>query len=510
MELTKPVSPVDARPPDPDPLRSAMPRGPWAWWGPLLVTLLAAIIRFKDLGRPHAVVFDETYYVKDSWSLLKSGYERAYVDGADDKLLAGDSNILNDSATFVVHPPIGKWIIAMGQAIGGLDPVGWRLSVAFVGTALVFLLCRVAMRLTGSILLGCIAGGFLALDGLAVVMSRTALLDGILAFFILAAFGCLLVDRDRFREALSTGRSYRFRYWRIGAGVCLGLALGTKWSALPFVAVFGILTALWDVGARRAAGQTSPRLEVIRRDLGAAVACIVAVPLLVYLVSWSGWLVTGGGWSRQWATGRSTSFGFIPDPLRSLWHYHHEMAEFHTNLTQDHPYRSSPWGWSVLARPVAYYSSDLRQGEEDCRASSCVREVLGLGTPALWWAATAALFFLLWRWIGGRDWRAGAVLAGVAAGWLPWFRYEDRPIFHFYTITFLPFLILGLVLALGALIGRAPGQGASTRRRAVGSTAAGALVVLVVVNFFYIYPLLVAGTLSRSDWTSRMWFTTWI
>lgn len=509
MELTKPT-PSGAVPAAPDPLRSSMPRGPWAWWGPLLVTLLAGVIRFSDLGRPHAVVFDETYYVKDSWSLLKSGYERAYVEGADAKMLGGDTQILTDNATFVVHPPVGKWIIALGQWIGGLDPTGWRLSVAVIGTAMVFLICRVAMRLTGSIVLGCVAGLFLALDGLAVVMSRTALLDGILAFFVLSAFGALLIDRDRFREHLSTGRGYRFRYWRIVAGVCLGLALGTKWSALPFIAAFGLLTAFWDLGARRAAGQPRAHLVVARRDLAPAIACIVALPATVYLISWSGWLATGGGWSRQWATGRDTAWGFIPDPLRSLWHYHAEMEQFHTNLTQDHPYRSSPWGWSVLARPVAYYSTDLSQGQEDCTARSCVREVLGLGTPALWWAATLALGFLLWRWIGGRDWRAAAVLAGVAAGWLPWFRYAERPIFHFYTITFLPFLILGLTLALGALVGPKPGEGASTRRRALGATLAGAVVVLVVVNFFYIHPLLVAGTLSREDWLARMWFTTWI
>ena len=38
------------------------------------------------------------------------------------------------------------------------------------------------------------------------------------------------------------------------AGVCCGAALGVKWNALFFIAIFGILTVLWDIGARRAAG----------------------------------------------------------------------------------------------------------------------------------------------------------------------------------------------------------------------------------------------------------------
>src|SRR4051812_44691349 len=162
------------------PLADAMPRGRWAWLGPALVTLLAGIVRFWRLGRPHAVVFDETYYVKDSWSLLHHGYEQAYIDNADQKMLDGQTHIFTGHATFVVHPPVGKWLIALGEAVGGLNPTGWRLSVAVLGTASVFLLCRIAMRMTRSIVLGCLAGLLLALDGLAVVMSRTALLDGIL------------------------------------------------------------------------------------------------------------------------------------------------------------------------------------------------------------------------------------------------------------------------------------------------------------------------------------------
>jgi dolichyl-phosphate-mannose--protein O-mannosyl transferase len=495
-----------------------MPTGRMTWIGPLLVTLVGAIVRFYRLGRPHAVVFDETYYVKDSWSLLHHGAEQAYVADADTKMLAGDTHIITNAPTFVVHPPDGKWLIAIGEKIGGLNPFGWRLAVAVIGTLTVFLVARIGIRFTRSVLLGCLAGLFMALDGLAVAMSRTALLDGLLAFWVLAAFGCLLVDRDRVREKLGSGPArpgarLGLRPWRIGAGVCFGIALGTKWSAVPFLFAFGLMALLWDKSARSAVGERRPFRTTLRADVPGAALSLGLLPLVIYLFSWTGWIVTSHGWSRHWADGRSTDYPFIPAVFRSLWHYHSEILHFHTTLREHHPYQSSPWGWSILARPVAYYSSDLSQGNEDCHATSCVREVLGIGTPVLWWAATASLVFVLWRWAGARDWRAGAVLAGVAAGWLPWFRYSDRPIFYFYAIAFAPFLFLGLTLALGSLIGPAPGEDASARavrRRAIGATAAGALVVLVVVNFFYIYPLLSAGTLSQQDWLSRMWFRTWI
>jgi dolichyl-phosphate-mannose--protein O-mannosyl transferase len=506
------------RPPLRERLVPPLPSGLWAWLGPLLVTAFAGGLRFWRLGEPRAIVFDETYYAKDAYALLRFGYERSYVDGADSRLLAGQTDLFTTTPSFVVHPPVGKWVIALGEWWQGLTPFGWRFSVAVVGTLSVFVMCRVALRLTRSIVLGCVAGLLLALDGLHFVMSRTALLDGILAFFVLAAFGCLLVDRDRTRarllsrvtprrtSALRRGPRLGARPWRLAAGICLGLAIATKWSALPYVVAFGLLVLFWDAGARRAVGVERPYLVTLTRSVLPTAVAFILVPAAVYLMSWAGWFLTDGGWARDWAQTRPGTT-WVPEALRSLWHYHAEMFRFHTNLHEKHPYQSSPWGWFVLARPVSYYYRQLESGELDCHAQSCVREVLGVGTPALWWASVAAVAFLLWRWAGARDWRAGAVLAGVAAGWLPWLRYQDRPIFFFYAVVFVPFLVLAVTLTLGAVIGD---PRASPRRRAWGAAAAGAVVLLVAVNFLWLYPLLSAETLPRPEWLRRMWLRSWI
>lgn len=52
----------------------------WAgWFGPLAATGLAALLRLPYLGQPHAIIFDETYYVKDSLALLNFGHERKVI-----------------------------------------------------------------------------------------------------------------------------------------------------------------------------------------------------------------------------------------------------------------------------------------------------------------------------------------------------------------------------------------------------------------------------------------------
>ena len=52
----------------------------WGWLAPLLVAAVGGFLRFWQLGRPHQLVFDETYYVKQAWSLLQYGHERRVPD----------------------------------------------------------------------------------------------------------------------------------------------------------------------------------------------------------------------------------------------------------------------------------------------------------------------------------------------------------------------------------------------------------------------------------------------
>src|SRR5580692_7555205 len=215
-------------------LASPMPAdGPWGWLGPLLVTAFGAFLRFDRLQVPRAVVFDETYYAKDAWSILHHGVEWNLVSNANTLILAGHTNIFQPCngtsacGEYVVQPEVGKLLIAVGEWLFGLNPFGWRFASAVFGSLAILLMCRIARRLTRSTLLGCIAGLLMSLDGLEFVLSRTGILDIFLMFFVLAAFGCILIDRDVSRDALaaklaaggggSRGPRLGIRRWRVAA-----------------------------------------------------------------------------------------------------------------------------------------------------------------------------------------------------------------------------------------------------------------------------------------------------
>src|SRR4029453_4402882 len=83
----------------------------------------------------------------------------------------------NRGYSFIVHPPLGKWLIALAEQTFGYNSFGWRFPSAVAGTIAVVLLVRLARRLTGSTLLGLLAGLLLTLDGFSFAISRIGLLD---------------------------------------------------------------------------------------------------------------------------------------------------------------------------------------------------------------------------------------------------------------------------------------------------------------------------------------------
>ena len=506
-----------------------------AWLATTVVVAIAAILRFVGLSGPKGKIFDETYYAKDAYGLIDRGVEWNYKD---------------NGPSYVVHPPLGKWLIGLGEwAFGYQDAeskisvpghlmttapeFGWRFAAAVAGTLSVLLLVRIGRRMFRSTTLGCTAGLLMALDGFHLVLSRSAILDIFLLLFVLAAFGALVLDRDarrrRWARALDAGldparpgRAGRppstwrdWPWWRLLAGVLLGGACAVKWSGLYFVPAFALLVIFWEVGVRRSAGVRHPWRDAILDELP---WLLLAGVLMVgtYLATWSGWLLSDDGYYRLASRYPNAPLSDTPfiGALNNLWEYHKAAYGFHTQLDEPHKYQSWPWQWLLLGRPVAFYWS----GDGACGAPTCASEVLLLGTPLLWWSFLPALVALAWLGAARRDWRAGAILLSVAAGLLPWFWFalDGRTMFSFYAAPALPFLVLSVVYVLGAIISPGPAPAGATvagppsehdaaDRRLVGGIIAGAYVLLVALCFGYFYPIFVGRLMTYADWSARMW-----
>lgn len=500
----------------------------WLW--PLAVTALAAVLRLWDLGRPHKLVFDETYYVKDAYSLLVNGFEATWGEDPNPAFEAGDTSSLTDVGSYVVHPQVGKWLIALGIHFGGGvgSSAAWRIAAAVCGILAVLMIARIGRRLFASTALGTLAGLLLAIDGEAIVMSRISLLDPFLMFFVLAAFGALLLDRDQARRRLAERTARRLdagedlrdgprlgvRWWRLAAAVLLGLALGTKWSAMYFLAVFGLLSVAWDLTARRSIGVRHWWRAGILKDGVVAGISMVGIAFVVYVGSWWSWFTHRGAYGRLWAE-QNPDQGvlWLPPALRSFWKYHQDMWGFHNGLETPHSYSAHPLGWIVQWRPTSFFYPTEVSGltgeaaQDACGANSCSQAIVALGNPVLWWCAAAAIIVAVVWLFRYRDWRAGAVLSGIVAGWLPWFAYEHRTIFTFYSIVFAPWVVLTLVYVIGLVVGPKDLDPRERRWAIIGS---GVLVALIVGVSAFFYPLWSAWIVPYDFWHSHMWLQTWV
>ncbi len=424
------------------------------WAVPVSITAAAAAVRLAGLGGPDELIFDETYYVKDAWTLLHLGYEGTWGEDPNGAFEAGDTSGYSDEGSFVAHPPLGKWIISLGMALFGGGPWGWRFAIAIIGTLMVPLLYLIAKRMTGSVRLAAAAAALLAIDPLAVSMSRIALLDTPLAFLVLLAFWFALLDRPGTVAAIRAGARrdgiagpvlWR-RPWILAAGVTLGLATSVKWSGLYALAVLGIAIVIADAIDRRRAGVTRWAEAAIGRQGPVSFVLLVPPALIAYVASWTGWLATDGGYDRA-----SSS-----NALLALWNYHRAVLSFHSGVNSDHTYASPAIEWIPMLNPTLMYREQL-QGEACAIADSCVGVMAALPNPVLWWGGVIAIVWLVARIvqsavtrtrIRGRE---ALVLAGVLATYVPWLLLPDRTMFTFYAVTVLPFVILAVVLVAHAL-----------------------------------------------------------
>jgi len=501
------------------------------WAGPLFVIGLAAALRLWNLGTPHELVFDETFYVKDAWTLFNNGYESTWPNRADALFAAGQTNIFTSNPSFVVHPPLGKWLIALGMAALGADSSwGWRIVTALIGVLAVALLMLIARRLFGSTLLAVIAGFLFAIDGHAIVLSRVALLDNSVMFFALLGFGAVLLDRDWHATRLAAwlaerrhadddsawGPTIWWRPWLLAAGLAFGLTSAVKWSGFYFLAAFGVYVVVADALARRRAGVPFWLSSAVLKQAPVNFLLMVPIAVATVLVSWTGWFVTRGGFYRDWAETAGAawtgSLAWVPLSVQSFWHYQVATYTYHLGVVEAHPYQANPLTWLFMIRPTSMYYVGSSNGENGCPFDGCSEAITAIGNPIIWWAAAAVAFYLVYRLARYREWRVGLILTGLAAGYLPWMMYLGRTVFQFYTIAFEPYLLLGLTFVIGLLLGKVPVSGLRSpeERSRVGGTRVVVifLVAAALVSAFF-YPLWTGMQTPFVFWQLHMWLPSW-
>ncbi|MCU0268522.1 MAG: phospholipid carrier-dependent glycosyltransferase [Acidimicrobiales bacterium] len=366
---------------------------------------LTLLTRGWRLGLPATYVYDEIYYAPSAADLLAGGVDR----------------------TGTVHPPMGPWVLAAGVRIGGYDALGWRLGAVVAGVAVVVGTYALALLVTRRRPAATVAGLLVVVDGLALVTSRLALLDGILTAFWVATAWCTVHAWLHPNDS----RTLRRDTWL--AALALGGAVATKWSGaalLPIVAVtFGRLAwRRWPPGGPRA------------RQVAATLAIVFLVPVGIYV---AGYL------PRLAAPDDGGVASWVDDQVA--------MARFHRDLRPRTSGAHPAWTWATQHEPTVLFAKECRpalglapDGSSDgicpARPDTTTARILAVANPVVWFAGLASAPVLAWRAVARGDRVARLLLAFGAAVWIPWL-LGPREALSFYAAALVPFLALWTVSA---------------------------------------------------------------
>lgn len=375
---------------------------------PILLFLIlgfAVITRFYRLELPSTYYFDEVYHAITVKFVAQNNpwaFEWWHPEI--------ERGVMIDW----LHPPLAKYIQALGVLVFGFTSFGWRVASAVMGVGVVWLTYLLGKELFSK-KIGLLAAFLVSLDGLLLVQSRLAMNDVHVTFFILAT---LLMYRIFLKK----------KTWVWFLVVCgmAGLSIASKWSGAFVIGALG----LWEIGlflnkyvVRQKDRKTIFTIDATLVQKGAELIfkgiLLIAIPACIYIASYGQAFLQGKDWAH----------------FKEL---HNQIWRYQTTLTATHSYQSRPWQWFLNVRPIWYHVS--------YEVGKTPANIYAFGNPALHLFGVAAVGISL-LWIAtSKDKNKESVIWLVCVYfclWLPW-QFSPRIMFYYHYLPAVPLLTIML------------------------------------------------------------------
>ena len=385
-----------------------------------VVSFVLRIIKigFSDDTSP---VFDEKHYVTQAKEMLLNG-------GIED----------NPGFGLVVHPPLGKWLLAIGEAIAGYNPYGWRIIPVIAGVVSVLIISYIVYRVTSSLSLMVFAAVIANFEGVSLTMTRSGMLDAFVLFFVCFITLCAVMEMTTDNKDVPWHR----HWWLLAAGIATGLMASVKISGFYYAAIFGVVFVLMILVVN------GKNFMNTVKGFFMGLFYFAVMPLTIAFLSYVPWFSNESSVYRHQVQADPESVAevlpswleWIPDAWKNFYYYQQGVFSFHTSLHSSaenfHPYESKPWEWLMSARPILFWS-------EKVDGSDLEHKIWLWGNPLVWYLLVPVFVYGIialcvknWKWI--------IPVSGLAVGWFPWIVDTERQMYFFYTIALVPFLIMGL------------------------------------------------------------------
>lgn len=386
------------------------------------------------IGQPPTIYFDETHYVPAARALIAH---------------SGPVNI--------EHPLLAKTMIAAGMLIFGDNSLGWRLPSAFFAATSVVALFWIALMMFRNVAPAALAALLLVFNQTLFIQARIAMLEMPMTACILLSGGCFL----RASRAASGGRR-----WEYAGAVLLGLAVGSKWLAIPYAALF-LSVAGWSK-SRKGGHDLGFLIDHVVPDM----AKLGLVAVLSYLATfWPAFLYTDK-----------------PMTLGHLLGFQFEMLHAQSGHMPSHPYQSAWWQWPLMLRPIWYLFTKSSGGYE---------AVLLVGNPIIYWGGVLIVLLSASGWLRRRSGSLQIALGMYLFSLAIWLLIPKQiGFFYYYNLS-----AIALCLVIAAFF-----EGYGQR----GVRVLGWFTALSGAMFIYFYPIISALPLPTDNtWTNWVWMKSW-
>ncbi|WP_132419963.1 glycosyltransferase family 39 protein [Paenibacillus albiflavus] len=357
------------------------------------------------------------------------------------------------------HPPLGKIFIAIGIAIFGMNPFGWRIVGTLFGIAMVPIMYMFGKRLFGKTRYGFISSFLFAFDFMHFAQTRISTIDVYGVFFIILMFYFMYrywtsnFYRDGLRKTLVP----------LGlAGLFFGIGAASKWIVIYGGIGLAVILLIVLIERYVEHRQAKRMLQNLKNDesisteddadpsvtltteersylekvastywkptISTLAWCLlfyVVIPVAIYVMSYIPFMMVPGAGHG----------------LKDVVTYQEHMFNYHSKLVATHPFGSPWYEWPFMVTPIWYYAGKfLPEG--------MLSSIVSFGNPLVWWGGFLALIAAIYCAIKYKQRQIILLLIACASQYLPWVGVPRLTfIYHYFALV--PFLCLLLAYYLG-------------------------------------------------------------
>ena len=364
-----------------------------------------------------------------------------------------------------VHPPLAKIISSIPIKLFKMAPFYYRFMGNLAATLMIPILYLFSLKLFKKTKYAILTALLLIFDNFHFAMGRLGTTDSILAFFIITSyFFMYLYISTKNEESLKKKITYLFF-----SSLFIAFSISTKWTGL--FAGLG-LAIIFFIHFFKNYVENKKITKNGKKILLYTILFYSLIPIIIYI---SCYLLF-----PNMVYYKTRNIKEIIDITKSMYQYH-------STLTESHPFYSTWYSWLFMYKPVWYYSNEV---------GSLRATISGIGNPIVWISGTISIFYLFYICFKKKEKKALFLSIGYICFLLPYMNISRGMfLYHYY-----PCYLFTMLATTYVII----------QITKVKKNFYLYYIVIVIFFFLYFYPA-ISGELMNPNMIDRLrWLPSWI